>query len=160
MTDTIPRSIVADALGVGTDALPEGDLPTERFGQRFMMFLRDTFDDDLRAHPEDWTAAVASHLAEHNPALSLATLRATLAAAETPEDIAAVAGGPLSELIALHGADLLPDLETLSRTAPRFALALSAVAPDGGSPLLWARVQAMTGSVLIEDDQIPGPGGL
>lgn len=160
-TDALPRHLVALALDVSEESLPEGDLPLERLAQRFLMFLRATEDDDHpEDHPEVWTAALASHLAEHQPRMSLALMRRVLAEAQTPEDLEIVAGGPLSELMEHHGTDLLPEIDTLAARAPRFKLALGALAPQGGGSLLWARLSGLAQGGEIDDDTLPGPTGL
>ncbi|MBV7409472.1 DUF6869 domain-containing protein [Maritimibacter sp. DP1N21-5] len=144
MTQAIPRPLVAKALDQPEDALPSGDLPIDRLAQRFLMFLRDTDEDeDFEGHPEVWTAVLASSLASENPDLSFAVQEALVAEAQAPQDLSLIAAGPMTELFATHGPDLLERIEAAT-TSPRFAMALGALAPEGhGNSLFWARVQAM-----------------
>lgn len=160
----IPRTLVAEALGLSEDDLPPGDLPMARFAERVRQVLRDTAEaDDPGAHPDAWTLALFFVLAEDHPALCLAALRAGLAACECPEDVAALAAGPLEALLTAHGPALLGDIETLAETAPRFRYALTGVwPPETGAGLFWARIRALTeGTAGLDDDAaMPGAEGL
>ncbi len=160
MTQSIPRALVAQALDQPEDNLPPGALPMDRFAQRFLMFLRDTEDDeaegdDFEAHPEVWTAVLATVLATDHPALSFAVQEALVAEAQTPEDLGLIAAGPMTELFATQGPDLLPQIEAAA-TSPRFAMALGALAPEGhGNPLFWARLQGMAKGHPDMADELP-----
>ena len=46
MTATIPRALVAEALGIDEANLPPGDLPLDRLAARFLAYLRAGEDDD------------------------------------------------------------------------------------------------------------------
>ena len=74
----IPRATVAAALGLPatTEALPEGDLPLDRFAARYVAYLEsgETGSDTA----DGWTGAVMDHLIEANPHLALDAIRAGL----------------------------------------------------------------------------------
>lgn len=144
MTD-IPRSFVAETLGVTEDSLPEGDMPQDRFAERYIGFLRATYETEVfDAHPDHWTDLVMSALIESRPSLALSVICAVLAACEDVEEVEIVAAGPLEELMDTHGADLLPEIDERANAAARFRLALAALwAEGGGAPLLKARVRAV-----------------
>ncbi|MCB1359549.1 MAG: hypothetical protein KDK53_24560, partial [Maritimibacter sp.] len=129
MKDVLPRTLVADALGVGEDALPPGDLPLDRLAERFLAYLRagDADDPAPADHPDAWTYALMDALTRDHPARGFAAVVAAVAACDTPEDVALVAAGPLEDLIVQHGADLIDAVETRAAAAPRFAYALTGV---------------------------------
>ena len=159
----IPRPLVAEALDVSEDNLPEGDLPLDRFAERYLDFLRATFETEaFDAHPDYWTDLLLSALMARDPALALAALAATLAACEDADDLALVAAGPLEELLTEKGAELLPEIDALAARAERFRLALTQLwAEGGGAPLLVARVRGLTQNAeLDEDGELPSPTGL
>lgn len=70
----IPRALVAEALGLpeGTDALPAGDLPLDRFAARLIAYLS-TADADAQT-PDAWTGAVMDRLIADTPELALDAL--------------------------------------------------------------------------------------
>jgi hypothetical protein len=70
----IPRAIVAEALGLpeGTDALPPGDLPLDRFAGRLIGYLS-TPDADAQT-TDAWTGAVMDRLIADDPKLALDAL--------------------------------------------------------------------------------------
>ncbi len=160
---TLPRALVADALGVAPDSLPEGDLPMARFATRFLTYLGETLATDETNHPEAWTFLLFDALVETAPAQALAALCACLAQCDTPDQAAMIAAGPLDDLIARQGAALIAEIETLAARAPRFAYALTGLQrPEGGAALLWARIEAAHRGAgeLDAGDPLPGPDGL
>jgi len=163
-TQAIPRALVAEAPGVAPEALPPGDLPLARFAERVLGFLRESAEaEDPGAHPEAWTMALFFALAEEHPALCLAAIRATLAACDSAEDVAALAAGPLEALLTAHGPALLAEIEALAAAAPRFRYALTGIwPPETGAALFWARIRAVTADMPGLDDEadLPGPEGL
>ncbi len=166
MDNSIPRPFVAKSLGVDDEALPPGDLPLARLAQRLLMFLRDTEDDGgedtgderFEAHPEVWTALVASALTDHDPDHALNLQAALMVAAQTPDDLTLIAQGPLCELLAAHGPALLPRIETLAQSAPRFAQCLAHLPPEAGGALFVARMQALATPPAGNDDLPPATG--
>lgn len=164
MSGALPRALVADALGVDEAALPPGDLPLERLATRFLAYLRagDEETPPPPDHPDGWTYTLFDSLTDDHPALGLAAIRAALAACETPEDVAAIAAGPLEDLIAAHGAAMIDEIEDRAASAPRFAYALTGVWQREAPPLLWARIEAARAGVPALDDAapVPAPDGL
>jgi hypothetical protein len=164
MSDTIPRKLVADAFGVAEEVLPEGDLPLARFAEIYLNYIRAGDEDSTPVdHPDQWAFALMCELIETAPGLAFAATRATLRLCDSAEDIAVIAAGPLEDLIADHGVELIGDIEALASTAPRFAYALTGVWPreqQGG--LLWARIEAARRGAgeLDAGDPLPGPDGL
>lgn len=158
MTQSIPRPIVAQALSVDETSLPDGDLPLARLATRFLMFLRDTAEDEdaVEGHPELWTALLATRLAERNPGMSLILQCKLMAEAQDEEDLAVIAEGPLTELFALQGTSLLSEIEETATTAPRFAQALSLLPPEAGGAMFRARLATLAEPL---DDMAP-PDGL
>ncbi len=160
MTTAIPRALVAEALGIAQEALPPGDLPLDRLAARYLAYLRAGKGDELAPadHPDAWTADVYFELTDAHPALGLAATEAAIAAAETPQDVALIAAGPLEDLIAHHGAALIDEIEALAPRAPRFAYALTGVWPQGADgTLLWARIEAARRDVQGLDAGAPLP---
>ena len=74
----IPRATVAAALGLPatTEALPEGDLPLDRFAARYVAYLGSGQTGSDTA--DGWTGAVMDHLIEAHPDLALDAIRAGL----------------------------------------------------------------------------------
>lgn len=159
MTTTIPRSLVAEALGVGDDMLPPGDLPLSRFAERFLTYLRDGVAADEAQHPDAWTFLLFDGLVATAPELAIAALRQGLIQCATPDDVALIAAGPLDDLIARQGMVLIGEVEALAAQAPRFAYALTGVSKpeDGSNALLWARIEAARRGVAAIDDGAPLP---
>ncbi len=160
MSSALPRALVADALMVDESALPPGDLPLERLATRFLAYLAAGDEDKLPPpdHPDGWTYALFDGLTRDHPAQALAAIRATLAACDSPDEVAAVAAGPLEDLLAAHGAAVIDEIEALAATAPRFAFALTGVwQRDGIAPLLWARIETARRGVPALDDGAPLP---
>ena len=89
----IPRRIVAVALGLPEDtgSLPDGDLPLDRFGARYVGYL--AAGDTAQDAPDAWTGAVMDHLMQADPDLAFAALRAGL-----PHDAGGHLADPLAEL--------------------------------------------------------------
>jgi hypothetical protein len=159
----IPRSRVAQALGVAPDALPPGDLPMDRFAARYLDFLRATFETEaFDAHPDYWTDLLLARLMEEAPDTALEAICAVLARVEDMEELELVAAGPLEELLTAQGAALLDALDKRAAQSPRFRLALAALWLEGGGPpLLVARVRAIAADpAMLETDDLPGPEGL
>ena len=162
---TIPRALVAEALGVDQSALPQGGLPVDRLAARFLAYLAAGDEDNPPPadHPDAWTFALFDALTREHPTHGLAATRAALAACESPEEVAGIAAGPLEDLIAMHGAMLIDEIEALAARAPRFAYALTGVWPQGNAgSLLWARIEAARRNVPGLDDgaPLPPPDGL
>ncbi|SDY81906.1 hypothetical protein SAMN05444004_103220 [Jannaschia faecimaris] len=91
---TIPRRIVAEALGLpaDTNSLPPGDLPLDRFAARLIGYLG-TPDADAET-PDAWTGAVMDRLISDDPDLALDALAegARLDGAEVLSDVLADLG--------------------------------------------------------------------
>lgn len=157
MVETLPRALVAAALGVDEAALPPGDLPLDRLALRLLAFLRagETAAPD---HPDGWTFDLIDALLRDHPGPALAAIRASLMVCDRPEDVALIAAGPLEDLIATRGATVIDEIEGLAAQAPRFAYALTGVwQPEGVAPLLWARIEAARAGVPGLDDDAPLP---
>lgn len=161
---TIPRSLVAEALGVDEESLPGGDLPLDRFARRFLGYLRETLAGTAYdAHPDFWTFMLLDALIETNPDLCLDALVACLGQCETPEDAALIAAGPLDDLIARQGPALIDRIEALAAAAPRLRYALSGIEPQSQrTNPAWPRLAALaeTGPQIDGGDPLPPPGGL
>ncbi|GIT90913.1 hypothetical protein JANAI62_13670 [Jannaschia pagri] len=117
----IPRALVAEALGLpeGTDALPPGDLPMDRFLARYMAYLG-TVDASTET-PDAWTGALMDSLIAHHPDLALSALRSGAA---------------------LDGADVLIDPLLDLSAAPNMAAAIAEAADmDEAFAVLVARAQ-------------------
>lgn len=156
---TIPRPLVAAALGVSSDALPPGDLPVGRLADRWLGWL--TMTDSAEAPetlPDYWTDLLLARLAVEAPDLCLSAVLAILTACRTPDQVAHLAAGPLEDLLHRSGAAVIGRIEAEAPGNPRLRLALSGVAPDGspGAPL-WSRVQAARGGDPGLDDGAPLP---
>lgn len=74
----IPRPLIAAALGLpaDTDALPQGDLPMDRFMARFIAYLQS--ENPATDTPDAWTGTVMDHLIESEPELALSAIKAGL----------------------------------------------------------------------------------
>ena len=144
---TVPRDLVASALGISPEALPPGDLPVSRLAERWVGYLRATREDDApQDHPEVWTFAVLADLARAAPDLCVDVILAALPLCQGPDDIALVAAGPLEDVIATHGAAIIDRIEAAAPQSARLRLALSGVWPQGSAgTALWQRVQAARG---------------
>ncbi len=155
----IPRALVAEALGVGPDALPPGDLPVPRLAQRFMDYLRDAFArDDTGQHPEFWTFALYSELITRRPELALAVALACLDLCADAEEAALLAAGPLEDLLDGAGPAVIEQLEILASDSPRLRYALSGVWLQGAAgQKLLGRVRAAAGDAPGIEDGAPLP---
>ncbi|MCM2560883.1 hypothetical protein M8756_02535 [Lutimaribacter sp. EGI FJ00015] len=158
----IPRPLVANLLGVDESTLPPGDLPVDRLAAHLLAYLRDTADDDpsessLRAHPKAWAYALTDALCANAPEHALTLVQAAVAQAAAPDDVAMIAAGPLEDLLARHGADVIAMIETLAKGSARMRFALSGVWPEQVNPMVWARVEAARapGPELDAGDAMP-----
>lgn len=147
---TLPRDLVAQALGVDPGSLPPGDLPLDRLTERLLTYLRDTAADDpseaaLRDHPDAWTYLLCDSLCSDHPDTGLALVHRLLRQVATPGDVAMIAAGPLEDLIVRHGATLIDAIEREAAASARFRFALSGVWPQDANPLVRARVEAARG---------------
>lgn len=141
---TIPRDLVAMALDVDAETLPDGDLPLDRFAARFLAFLREADQEEgFKQHPELWTAVLASHLAEAQPGLSLQVQVGLCEAAQGHPDLDRIAHGPLLELMQACGPSLIAEIEAAAET-PSFRACLRELPDDAGGALFMARIRAMT----------------
>ena len=154
MTAAIPRALVARALGVSEDSLPEGELPMARLAERYATFLAGAARDE--ADPAElWTFDVMDRLAQEEPALALAAIRATLPLCTTPGEVAHLAAGPLETLLQLHGPEVIGPLA--EDPEPRMLYALTGVWLDDVKPMVRARVEALRRDVPGLDDEAPLP---
>ncbi|WP_292025158.1 DUF6869 domain-containing protein [Maritimibacter sp. UBA3975] len=159
-TTTLPRPLVADSLGVSADTLPEGDLPLGRFAERYLDYLRATYETEaFDAHPDYWTDLLMAALVDDHPETALDAICAALALCDDVEEVEIIAAGPLEDLMDAHGADLLFRLDEIASNAPRFRLALALLWQEApGKPLLVARVKGLAGGADPEGDLPPSDG--
>ena len=134
-TPSIPRSTVAAALDLppDTNALPPGDLPVERFAERFLAALQAEDETDA------WTVDLFHHLVTDDPHIAVASLLCCLDRA--PEQAETLGGGPLTDLLTRSGAAAMGPLEASGH--PALPRAMAAV--DTGEithPFLLARIDA------------------
>ena len=115
----IPRATVAEALGLpeGTDALPPGDLPLDRFMARYLAYLAVT--EPSQDTPDAWTGAVMDHLIARAPALAFEAIRAGLDA-----DAQGLLADPLSDLAEAHPG-MRARIEAEAETDPALAARLA-----------------------------------
>ena len=132
---TIPRATVAAALDLpeDTDALPPGDLPVERFAERFLHALQAEDETDA------WTVDVFHHLVAADPQLAVKTLLACLT--RTPDQAQSLGEGPLTDLLTRSGAEAMTTLEASGH--PALPGAMAAVdTSEIEHPFLLARIEA------------------
>ena len=150
----IPRTLVARALFVPEDGLPEGDLPITRFAEQyadFLAFYGERKDDD----PDVWLYDVMEQLIQDMPTLALAAIRATLAVCETPGQVANLAAGPLETLLAEHGPTVIGPLA--EEADARMLYALTGVWRNSIPSMVWARIESLRREVPGIDDEAPLP---
>lgn len=155
----IPRALVAEVLGVSLEALPEGDLPTERLAARYLAYLRDSYErDDTGAHPEFWTFVLLGELTARAPDLALDVILSALPLVESADELALACAGPLGDLLTANGSEVIGRLEVAAAGSGRLRMALTGVAPDGsaGTPL-WRRIEAAAGDSPQLDSDTPLP---
>lgn len=150
----IPRSLVAEVLGVAPEALPPGDLPLERLASRLLDFLNESLAGETGTdHPEAWTFLLFGELVARDPAQALAVVAAMIAEIETPDEAALIASGPLDELLNTKGPELMAELQAAVAASPRFGYVLGAVVPEGSSgTIFWKTITALTADVPSLDD--------
>jgi len=151
---TIPRNLVAEALGVAPDALPPGDLPVARLAERWLGWLRAGAEAEApEGLPDYWTDVLLARLAQEAPGRCLDTVLAAMALSATVEEVALIAAGPLEDVLHRKGAMVIDRIEAEAPANARLRLALSAVEAEGsaGAPL-WLRVQAARGGDAGLDD--------
>lgn len=111
----LPRGIVAAALGLPpeTDALPPGDLPLDRFLERYLAYLAKPEAEAGTETEDAWTGAVMDHLIAFEPE---AALDVVICGARTD------AGGLLVDVL-LDLNEAAPQLDVAGRAAddPAFA---------------------------------------
>ena len=136
----IPRDRVAAALDLpsDTDALPPGDLPVDRFAQRFLAALDRPEDDET----DVWTVDLFDHLVVSDPDLACSALLACFDRA--PDRAEELGSGPLDDLVRRAGADVIGGLEAGAADRPALRRAMREVSTDEiEHPFLKARVQAI-----------------
>ena len=155
----IPRTLVAEALGVSPDALPPGDLPVARLASRWLGWLSAAEGSEApEALADYWTDVLFARLAGGVPGLCLDAVLAVLARCATPDQVAHLAAGPLEDLLHRSGGAVIDRIEAEAPDNPRLRLALSGVAPEGSAgTALWGRVQAARGGDAGLDDGAPLP---
>lgn len=156
MTDPrIPRALVAQALMVAPETLPEGDLPLSRFAERHLALLS-ADEDAFTEHPDVWTADLMFDLVHDHPDLALDAVRATLDRCTRPEEVALLAAGPMEDLLSEHGAAMIARFEEEARGSDRFRYALTGIWRNEIAPMVWARVEAARkGPSLDAGDPLP-----
>lgn len=94
-------------------------------------------DDDF-----PWSALCVFELRAY-PDLTWSFVQKALEGAETVWQVIMLAAGPLEDLIAEHGEDMIERIERAARHSPRFRFTLTGVWPQGNaqSPV-WARIEA------------------
>ncbi|QFU08371.1 hypothetical protein PARPLA_02970 [Rhodobacteraceae bacterium THAF1] len=132
----IPRATIAEALEVGADDLPPGDLPIARFAERFLGALAS--EDEMDA----WTVDVFHHLVTAAPDLALAALLTCLEKA--PDQAQSLGEGPLTDLLTRSGADVMSGIEAAKRPALTRALQAADIS-EIEHPFLLARIEAARG---------------
>lgn len=115
----IARATVAAALGLpeGTDALPPGDLPFDRFMARYLTYLG--VADPAQDTPDAWTGTVMDGLIADHPATAFDAIRAGLAM-----DADGLLADPLADLAAAHP-DMRAEIEAAAETDPALAARLT-----------------------------------
>lgn len=90
-----------------------------------------------------WSYDCLYDLRETAPDAAWATILDLLARLETRSDAASLAAGPLEDLIADQGPDVIDRIEALARRSARFRLVLTGVWPQRkqGTPV-WRRIEA------------------
>lgn len=152
---TISRQLIADALMVNVDTLPEGDLPLGRFADRYVALIS-VDEDAYGTHPEVWTADLMFDLVRDHPELAFEAIRATLDRCSTPEQVAMLAAGPIEDLLTEHGPDWIDRIEAEAGASDRFRYALTGVWKNEIKALIWARVEAVRGGPSLDDgDPVP-----
>ncbi len=145
MTEVIPRSLVAEVLGLeaeGLAALPDRDLPVERLADLHLNFLAETAEaKDATDHPLVWTWSFLDGLVRRHPGLALDVVLACVDRADSAEVMAQVAAGALEDLIAHQGDLVIDRIEQAATGSPRVRYALSGVWPQGrGGGPVWSRI--------------------
>lgn len=136
----IPRDRVAAALDLpsDTDALPPGDLPLDRFAERFLAALDRPEGDET----DVWTVDVFDHLVVADPELACAALLACLDLAPGRAD--ELGSGPLDDLVRRSGSEAIGCLEATAPDRPALRQAMRQVsAEEIAHPFLKARIQAI-----------------
>lgn len=155
----IPRTLVAEALGVSPETLPPGDLPVARLAERWLGWLAAADGAEApEAMPDYWTDVLFARLAGGAPGLCLDAVLAVLARCDTADQVAHLAAGPMEDLLHRSGGAVIDRIEAEAPGNPRLRLALSGVAADGSAgTALWGRVQAARGGDAGLDDGAPLP---
>ncbi|WP_375261452.1 DUF6869 domain-containing protein [Palleronia sp.] len=136
----IPRARVAAALDLppDTDALPPGDLPLDRFAERFLSALERPEGDET----DIWTVDLFDHLVMADPKLACASLLACFDRA--PERAEELGAGPLDDLVRRAGTDAVGPLEAAAPDRPALRRAMRQVsAEEIEHPFLKARIEAI-----------------
>ena len=136
----IPKDRVAAALDLPpeTDALPPGDLPLDRFAERFLGALDRPEGDET----DVWTVDLFDHLVIADPELACAALLACFDLA--PERAEELGDGPLDDLVRRSGAEAIGCLEAAAPDRPALRRAMRQVsAEEIEHPFLKARILAI-----------------
>ncbi|MEZ5686465.1 MAG: hypothetical protein R3D78_11495 [Paracoccaceae bacterium] len=117
--------------------------------------LADLWLADHRADPGEepaeplWSDLCVFELGAHPQACLAFCLRA-LRKAETLWQVGLVAAGPLEELLAEHGAEVIAALEDQARRAPRIAYALTGIWTDDLPADIAARLEAARAPMMAQ----------
>ena len=136
----IPRDRVAAALDLpsDTDALPPGDLPLDRFAERFLGALERPEGDET----DIWTVDLFDHLVTSDPDLALSAL---LACFDQADGRTEQLSGPLDDLVLRSGSDVIGRLETEAAERPGLRKAIQQVSTEQiEHPFLKARILAIS----------------
>lgn len=159
----IPREMVAEALGVSPEALPDGDLPAERMAARLLGFLSESLADEAAPggsapHPEAWTFLLFGELVSKSPELALDVVLAMVPMIDSIDEAEIIASGPLDELLNAKGPELMSRLQAAVAESARFAAILRAVEPEGSAGTMFCKaVKSLTANAasLQDGDDLP-----
>ena len=99
-------------------------------------------------HPDWWAIEQFMKVGQYGPTVkeSLDAILVVLALNPPNRVIAVLAAGPLEDLIANHGAEIIDEVERLARQNPMFKHLLGGVW-ESGKPEVWERVTACRGEI-------------
>ncbi|MCB1338824.1 MAG: hypothetical protein KDK10_15675 [Maritimibacter sp.] len=141
---------------------PDGVFDPSFVAHTYLEYVELRGRDGVAANRLAWSWACTHELVRSAPDLAFQIVLLMIDAMTTEQQAAAIAAGPLEDIVADHGPAFIDRIETLALRSPRFRFALSGVWPlDNEDSAEWKRVEALQDSgPHVDYDDLPPPDEL
>lgn len=141
----VPEEVIARVKRLNPGALPgfpEGGLTLGGLAALTCAYYAEVGKGPAAEDERFWIWQCLDELVDKHPLLALDCVAVAVSQCADPPVLSCIAAGPLEDLIADHGPDVIGEIETLAKGQPRFRYVLAGVWPRGQDEgaEVWQRV--------------------